>query len=141
MVPPDDFLPELGPRARSAGALIIADEIWTGLGRAGRMFHSQREDFFPDLVCLGKGLGGGLPISALLGDSQVMSSWAREPEVVHTSTFAGAPLACACAIATLDVISREQLPDRAAEVGDRWRTCAEQRARRWTSGRGSRSRA
>jgi 4-aminobutyrate aminotransferase / (S)-3-amino-2-methylpropionate transaminase / 5-aminovalerate transaminase len=121
VVPPDEFLPELGLRARAAGALLVADEIWTGLGRAGRIFHSQRGDFFPDLVCLGKGLGGGLPISALLGDSRIMESWAKEQEVVDTSTFAGAPLACACAIATLDVISREQLPERAAEVGGRFR--------------------
>jgi 4-aminobutyrate aminotransferase/(S)-3-amino-2-methylpropionate transaminase len=121
VVPPDEFLPELARAARAAGALVVADEIWTGLGRSGRMFHSQRGDFFPDLVCLGKGLGGGLPISALIGDSRIMGSWAREHEVVETSTFAGAPLACACAIATLDVISREQLPARAAEVGERWR--------------------
>jgi 4-aminobutyrate aminotransferase / (S)-3-amino-2-methylpropionate transaminase / 5-aminovalerate transaminase len=120
VVPPDEFLPELARRARAAGALVVADEIWTGLGRGGRMFHSQRGDFFPDLVCLGKGLGGGVPISALIGDSRIMGSWAREHEVVETSTFAGAPLACACAIATLDVISREQLPARAADVGERW---------------------
>jgi 4-aminobutyrate aminotransferase-like enzyme len=57
----------------------------------------------------------------VLGDSRIMASWAREQEVVDTSTFAGAPLACACAIATLDVISREQLPDRAREIGGRFR--------------------
>jgi 4-aminobutyrate aminotransferase / (S)-3-amino-2-methylpropionate transaminase / 5-aminovalerate transaminase len=121
VVPPDEFLPELAQRAHAAGALIVADEIWTGLGRSGRMFHSQRGDFFPDLVCLGKGLGGGVPISAVIGESRIMGCWAREHEVVETSTFAGAPLVCACAIATLDVISREQLSARAAEAGERFR--------------------
>jgi len=121
LVPPGSFLPELGRATRERGALLIADEIWTGLGRAGRLFHSRRDDFFPDLVCLGKGLGGGVPISALLGDSRIMGAWAREPEVVETSTFAGAPLSCACAIATLDVITREHLPQRAASLGESFR--------------------
>jgi 4-aminobutyrate aminotransferase / (S)-3-amino-2-methylpropionate transaminase / 5-aminovalerate transaminase len=117
LVPPDGFLPALGRAARERGALLIADEIWTGLGRAGRLFFSRRDDFFPDLVCLGKGLGGGVPISALIGERSVMSAWSRDQEVVETSTFAGAPLACACAIATLDVITREHLSERSAELG------------------------
>src|SRR6185295_2973320 len=66
VVPPADFLPELGQLARAAGALTIADEIWTGLGRAGKLLFSLSDGFVPDLVCLGKGLGGGLPVSACL---------------------------------------------------------------------------
>jgi 4-aminobutyrate aminotransferase/(S)-3-amino-2-methylpropionate transaminase len=71
----------------------------------------------PDLLCLGKGLGGALPISAVIGRGEVMNAWRRPDDVVHTSTYAGAPLACATALATLDVIERESLPARAREVG------------------------
>jgi 4-aminobutyrate aminotransferase/(S)-3-amino-2-methylpropionate transaminase len=81
------------------------------------MLFSLSPEFTPDLVCLGKGLGGGLPISALVGRGNVLEAWRRDAEVVHTSTFAGAALACATGLATLDVISREQLPDRAQRLG------------------------
>jgi 4-aminobutyrate aminotransferase-like enzyme len=117
IVPPPAFLPELGKLAQEFGALSIADEIWTGLGRSGKMLFSLSPEFTPDLVCLGKGLGGGLPISALVGRGSVLEAWRRDAEVVHTSTFAGAALACATSLATLDVISREHLPARAERVG------------------------
>ncbi|MCA9645768.1 MAG: aminotransferase class III-fold pyridoxal phosphate-dependent enzyme, partial [Myxococcales bacterium] len=71
----------------------------------------------PDLTCLGKGLGGGLPISACIGKAELMSAWRREEEVVHTATFAGAPLACATAIATLDILHRDKLIERARHLG------------------------
>src|SRR5690606_26745986 len=118
VVPPEGFLPELARAAHEAGALLVADEIWTGLGRAGALLRSA--SVLPDLVCLGKGLGGGLPVSAVIGRKDVMASWRRPAEVVHPSTFAGAPLACATALATLDVRSRERLPERAALVGKRF---------------------
>jgi 4-aminobutyrate aminotransferase/(S)-3-amino-2-methylpropionate transaminase len=120
IVPPPGFLTALAELTRERGALFVADEIWTGLGRSGAMLRAVAEGVVPDLVCLGKGLGGGLPISACIGTSDVMASWRRDPEVVHTSTFAGAPLACAAAIATLDTLSRERLVARSAEVGERW---------------------
>jgi 4-aminobutyrate aminotransferase-like enzyme len=118
VVPPPDFLGELARLARGAGALTVADEIWTGLGRAGKWLCSS--ELAPDLVCLGKGLGGGLPISACVGRGDAMRAWSREPEVVHTSTFAGAPLACVTALATLDVLSRGGLVSRSAELGQTW---------------------
>jgi 4-aminobutyrate aminotransferase/(S)-3-amino-2-methylpropionate transaminase len=121
IVPPDDFMPELVHLARSAGALVVADEIWTGLGRAGRWLYSSSDRVAADLICLGKGLGGGLPISACVGTAAVMRAWCREPEVVHTSTFAGAPLACATALATLDQIERDGLIERSARLGEEWR--------------------
>jgi 4-aminobutyrate aminotransferase/(S)-3-amino-2-methylpropionate transaminase len=99
--------------------VTIADEIWTGLGRSGRMASSA--EWSPDILCFGKGLGGGLPVSACVGSPELMKTWSREAEVVHTSTFAGAPLSCATAIATLDVIAREQLTHRAEHVGTRFR--------------------
>jgi 4-aminobutyrate aminotransferase / (S)-3-amino-2-methylpropionate transaminase / 5-aminovalerate transaminase len=120
IAPPPGFLGELHALAKAQGALFIADEIWTGLGRAGSWLSALAEGVVPDLLCLGKGLGGGLPISAVVGSNQVMQSWRREAEVVHTATFAGAPLAASAAIATLDVLSREDLPERAANLGARY---------------------
>ncbi|HVW25133.1 MAG TPA: aspartate aminotransferase family protein [Polyangiaceae bacterium] len=120
VVPPSGFLRALATLARENGALFVADEIWTGLGRSGSMLRAEAEDASPDVVCLGKGLGGGVPVSACIGTEAVMRAWRREPEVVHTSTFAGAPVACAAAIATLDTLSRERLVDRSRELGARF---------------------
>ncbi|MCA9632197.1 MAG: aspartate aminotransferase family protein [Myxococcales bacterium] len=117
IVPPQGFLEELKELTQQHGALLIADEIWTALGRAGDMLVSVARGVTPDLICLGKGLGGGLPISACIGSVETMAAWRREHEVVHTATFAGAPLACATAIATLDVLRRDRLVERAHEVG------------------------
>jgi 4-aminobutyrate aminotransferase/(S)-3-amino-2-methylpropionate transaminase len=120
VVAPDGFLSTLQRLTHDAGALLIADEIWTGLGRGGSWLSSLAHGALPDLICLGKGLGGGLPVSALIGSELAMLGWRREPEVVHTSTFAGAPLAASTAIATLDVLGKERLPERAAELGERY---------------------
>jgi 4-aminobutyrate aminotransferase/(S)-3-amino-2-methylpropionate transaminase len=130
VVPPVSFLAELRSMTRREGALLVADEIWTGLGRSGHWLASaatgeeaRAGDSRPDVVCLGKGLGGGLPISACVGADEVMQAWRREPsqEVVHTATFFGAPLACATAIATLDALRGAKLDERSREVGDRMR--------------------
>ncbi len=118
--PPAGFLRQLSELARDHHALLVADEIWTGLGRAGTWLSSLSEGVTPDLICLGKGLGGGLPISAVIGRNAVMQSWRREAEVVHTATFAGSPLAASTAIATLDVLTRERMPERSAELGARY---------------------
>jgi 4-aminobutyrate aminotransferase/(S)-3-amino-2-methylpropionate transaminase len=104
----------------ASGALLVADEIWSGLGRTGSWLASLEQGALPDLICLGKGLGGGLPMSAVIGSEIAMLSWRRDPEVVHTSTFAGAPLAASAAIATLEVLGKERLPERSAELGARY---------------------
>lgn len=117
IVPPAGFLRELAAFAREHGAVLVADEVWTGLGRSGSLLRSLAEGVTPELVCLGKGLGGGLPISAVIGKDEVMRAWERDEEVVHTSTFSGNPLACATALATLDTLGREGLVQRSAVVG------------------------
>jgi 4-aminobutyrate aminotransferase/(S)-3-amino-2-methylpropionate transaminase len=121
VVPPEGFLRELHELCRRMGALLVVDEIWTGLGRAGQWLYSARAGIRPDFVCLGKGLGGGVPISACIGRAELMHHWSRDDEAVHTSTFAGAPLACAAALETLDIIEDEQLVTRSRELGERWR--------------------
>jgi len=121
VVPPLGFLGDLRSLARREGALFIADEVWTGLGRSGHFLASLAADVLPDLICLGKGLGGGMPISACVGADEVMQAWRRDPsqEVVDTATFFGAPLACATAIATLDALRAGKLDERARSVGER----------------------
>ncbi len=122
VVPPEGFLACLSRLARRYGAILVSDEVWTGLGRTGAWLAGDEvPDFVPDLICIGKGLGGGLPISACIGSDAVMQHWCQEDEVVHTSTFAGAPLACTAALATLDVLTRGKWVDHTRTVGERWR--------------------
>lgn len=121
VVPPPGFLSELTALSHEHDALVIADEIWTGLGRAGALVRSRADGADADILCFGKGLGGGLPISACVGSAAAMDGWRRGGEVVHTSTHAGAPLACAAALATLGALHSERLVDRAVAVGNRVR--------------------
>lgn len=117
VVPPEGYLKELCALAHDRGALVIADEIWTGLGRSGAWLSSMAQGANPDLICLGKGLGGGLPISACLGPKRIMDFWSQPEEVVHTSTFAGAPLTAQVALRTLEILETEQLPSRSETEG------------------------
>jgi 4-aminobutyrate aminotransferase/(S)-3-amino-2-methylpropionate transaminase len=119
VVPPGAFVPRLAEIAHRHGALLVADEIWTGLGRAGALVSSVAAGAAVDVICLGKGLGGGLPLSACVASPDVMAAWARGGEVVHTSTHAGAPLACAVALATLEAVRSRKLVDRSRDVGAR----------------------
>jgi acetylornithine/succinyldiaminopimelate/putrescine aminotransferase len=114
--PPEGWLAHLHAEARAAGTLVIHDEIYSGLGRTGRMFAAG--DLKPDLLCLGKALGGGFPISACLGTTAAMDAWgASTGEAIHTQTFLGNPVGCAMALAVLDVIDRQHLVARAASEG------------------------
>jgi 4-aminobutyrate aminotransferase/(S)-3-amino-2-methylpropionate transaminase len=97
---------------------VIADEIWTGLGRSGAMVRTTAIGAPADILCFGKGLGGGLSISACVASEDVMMAWARSGETIHTSTHAGAPLACAAALATLDALRFRRLVPRAKEAGE-----------------------
>jgi 4-aminobutyrate aminotransferase-like enzyme len=117
-VPPAGFLAGVAERARAAGALVIHDEIFSGMGRTGRVWASQWEDSPPDLLCAGKALGGGLPLSVCMGPAEVMAAWpASTGEALHTSTFLGHPLASATALAYLDLLEQIPIPDRAAHLG------------------------
>jgi 4-aminobutyrate aminotransferase-like enzyme len=121
VVPPRDFLPALRAACDRAGALLVSDEIWTGLGRSGAWLASVEAGALPDIVCLGKGLGGGLGISACVGSAQAMAPWgAHGGTTIHTATHFGSPIHCAAALATLDALDRGSLPARALGVGERW---------------------
>ena len=117
-VPPEGFLAELGGLARRHGALLVADEIFTGLGRTGTFLASDAEGLRPDLVCLGKALGGGFPLSACSGPSAIMDAWPRSAgEALHTSTFLGHPATCAAGLAFLDILETDEVAARATELG------------------------
>jgi 4-aminobutyrate aminotransferase/(S)-3-amino-2-methylpropionate transaminase len=116
-VPPAGWLTSLAAACRKRRALLIADEVLTGFGRTGCWFAVEEEGVRPDLLCCGKALGGGLPIAAVAGRAPVMMAWARPGEALHTSTFLGNPLACAAALASLEVMRRERLPERAVALG------------------------
>jgi 4-aminobutyrate aminotransferase / (S)-3-amino-2-methylpropionate transaminase / 5-aminovalerate transaminase len=121
IVPPRAFLPALRAACDASGALLVCDEIWTGLGRCGAWLASVADGVVPDVVCLGKGLGAGLPISACVGSERAMAPWGSHGgTAIHTATHFGAPPACAAALETLHALTTGELPRRAAEVGARW---------------------
>jgi 4-aminobutyrate aminotransferase/(S)-3-amino-2-methylpropionate transaminase len=117
-VPPRGFLRRLRELCEPNGWLLIADEIYTGFGRTGRWFACEHEGVAPDLLCVGKGLASGMPISACLGRAEVMDAWpVSSGEALHTQTFLGHPPGCAAALASIAVLEEEKLPERAAESG------------------------
>jgi 4-aminobutyrate aminotransferase/(S)-3-amino-2-methylpropionate transaminase len=118
---PRGFLRELGEFCRARGVLVIADEVLTGHGRAGARWRSVDDGLVPDLICTGKALGGGMPVSACIGTSDVMKAWGSPADLaIHTGTFFGQPLGCAAALATLQVIDDENLIARANDIGARF---------------------
>jgi 4-aminobutyrate aminotransferase-like enzyme len=121
VVPPRGWLRALATLCRERGVLLIADEVFTGFGRTGRRFAVDVEDVSPDVLVVGKGMAGGLPIGAALAPAELFEVWRTEGEALHTSTFLAHPLACAAALAALDVFEEEGLVERAAAWGRRWR--------------------
>jgi 4-aminobutyrate aminotransferase/(S)-3-amino-2-methylpropionate transaminase len=121
VVPPAGFLPALRAACDASGALLVCDEIWTGLGRTGAMLASADAGVVADVLCLGKGLGGSWPISACIGSGRAMRTWGEHGgATIHTATHFGAPPACAAALATLDQLQRQRLSERARSAGERW---------------------
>ncbi|MBI4927512.1 MAG: acetylornithine/succinylornithine family transaminase, partial [Anaerolineae bacterium] len=108
-----EFLSAAQALCRQHGALLVVDEVQTGFGRTGRWFAFQHAQLEPDLVCLAKSIAGGLPMGAVLIGERVGE---LAPQT-HGTTFGGNPLACAAALATLDTLSEQHLPERAAEMG------------------------
>jgi 4-aminobutyrate aminotransferase-like enzyme len=117
LVPPPGWLAALADLCVQAGVPLIADEVFTGFGRTGTLFAVEAEGVRPDLLCCGKALGGGVPIAAVLGRRELFRCWETAGEALHTSTFLANPLACAAALAVLDVLEEERLPARAAALG------------------------
>jgi 4-aminobutyrate aminotransferase-like enzyme len=117
VVPPPEFLPMLRAVCDKRGVLLVLDEIYTGFNRTGALFACEDRGVVPDLICLGKALTGGFPLSACIGRAEVMDAWPLSSgEALHTSTFLGNPLGCAMALASLAEHTR---PEIAAQVRSR----------------------
>jgi 4-aminobutyrate aminotransferase-like enzyme len=120
VAPPPGFLTGLRSLCDRHGLMFIVDEILTGLGRTGTLFAIDAEGVRPDLLCLGKALAGGMPLSVCLGHADSLGRWpAARGEAWHTATFLGHPGSCAAALASLDAITSQQLWLRAADLGER----------------------
>ncbi|GAB6174088.1 4-aminobutyrate--2-oxoglutarate transaminase [Paradesulfitobacterium aromaticivorans] len=115
IVPPKEFLPGLKKIADQHGILLIVDEVQTGFGRTGKMFASEQFGVVPDIMTMAKSIAAGLPLSAVVGKAEIMD--APGPGQLG-GTFAGNPLSCAAALATIDYIKQEQLPHKAEKIGN-----------------------
>ena len=114
VIPPDGFLTGLRQLCDRTGTLLVFDEIQCGFGRSGRMWASEHEEVVPDLMTVGKGIGGGLALAAVIGRSALMTTW--EPDAV-TSTFLANALNAAAGCAAIDVLREEGLVERSARLG------------------------
>jgi len=119
-IPPEGYLKEVRRITQERGVLLILDEVQTGLGRTGKLWAAEWEGIAPDLLTSAKALGGGvMPISATVARPEIFEILRKEP-LIHSSTFGGNPLAAAAALAALEVILEEGLPQRAHELGTRF---------------------
>jgi putrescine aminotransferase len=117
IIPPDDYLPAVREICDASGALLILDEVQTGLGRTGALFACQHYGVTPDIMALAKALGGGvIPVGAFIARPELWEVF-RDNPLLHSSTFGGNPLACAAGVAAIDAIVGENLPQRAADLG------------------------
>jgi 4-aminobutyrate aminotransferase/(S)-3-amino-2-methylpropionate transaminase len=117
IVPPEGWLAGLRRLCDEHGVLLIADEIFTGWGRTGRLWAVDHEGVIPDLICVGKGMTGGLPLAACIGRAELMERWRVEGEPLHTATFMGHPLGCVGALAAIAELQERDLIARCATVG------------------------
>jgi 4-aminobutyrate aminotransferase-like enzyme len=118
-IPPAEFLPILRRLCDEHDALLILDEIYTGFARTGAWFACEHSGIAPDVICLGKALTGGFPLSACVGRADVMdAAWPESSgEAIHTSTFLGHPVGCAMALAQIAGVRRLELPERSHQLG------------------------
>lgn len=116
-IPEIGFIRALRERCDRVGALLIFDEVLTGIGRTGAMFALEHFGVAPDIVVMAKAVGGGLPLGALASRDEILGSLAHDPPLGHITTFGGHPLSCAAGLAALNVIVRDRLCERAATTG------------------------
>jgi 4-aminobutyrate aminotransferase-like enzyme len=124
VIPPAAFMPQLRRICDANGILLVADEVQSGFARSGRMFAVDHWGVVPDIMCVAKALGNGMPIGGIIAKRSVMSAWHPGE---HGSTFGGNPVACAAALAVIDTIREEGLEERAVRLG----AVVMERARGW----------
>jgi 4-aminobutyrate aminotransferase-like enzyme len=122
-MPPPGWLKQVFEWCQERGIIFILDEVQSSFGRTGKLFAFEHEGFTPNLLCLGKGIGSGVPVSAVVGESRIMN--VLEPGSM-SSTNGGNPLSCRGALEAIEIIQRERLPERAAVLGEKMgqRLCA-----------------
>ncbi|AWG25690.1 aspartate aminotransferase family protein [Flavobacterium kingsejongi] len=113
--PADDFLKKVRERCNAVGAMMILDEIQPGFGRTGKLFGFQNYDVVPDIVVMGKGMGGGMPVGAFTASAEKMDLLSNNPKLGHVTTFGGHPVIAAACLATLQEITETDLMDQALE--------------------------
>lgn len=118
VVPPPEFLPGIQSIAQDVGALLIVDEILTGFGRTGMMFACEHTGVVPDIMAIGKGMGGGFPVSGVVSTAEIFSSPELSKPGAASSTYGGNPLAATAALTTIQTIIDDRLVDHAATIGE-----------------------
>jgi acetylornithine/succinyldiaminopimelate/putrescine aminotransferase len=119
ILPENDFLKALRKRCDETGALLIYDEVQVGFGRTGKLFCFEHYDAVPDILCLAKGMGGGMPIGAFVADKKLMLSFTNNPDFGHITTFGGHPVSAAAALANLQILTGQK--EIIAEVEEKGR--------------------
>lgn len=115
LVPDKDYLKKLKSRCEEVGALLILDEIQPGFGRTGKLFAFEHFGIVPDILVMGKGMGGGVPVGAFMSSRQIMEALSHSPKLGHITTFGGNPLIAAASYATLKEVLNSGLMDEVAE--------------------------
>ncbi len=132
IVPPDDYWPRLRQLCDKYGVLLIADEVQTGMGRTGKLFGVDHWNVVPDIIAMAKSLGGGvMPVSCFGARKEIWEKMMYPNPLIHTTTTGGNPLACAAAIAAIQVTLEDDLPGMAAEKGEYFMRCLEDKAQRY----------
>ncbi|MBO7195530.1 MAG: aspartate aminotransferase family protein [Alistipes sp.] len=116
-VPQDGYLQALRKRCDEVGALLIFDEIQVGMGRTGEMFAMQKYGVTPDIVCLAKALGGGMPLGAFVSSQKIMSTLTHDPVLGHITTFGGHPVCCAAGLAAMKFLQEEKVVEDVERKG------------------------
>jgi acetylornithine/succinyldiaminopimelate/putrescine aminotransferase len=119
--PEDDFLVKVRERCDQTGTLLILDEIQTGMGRTGKLFTFEYYGIVPDILCLAKSFGGGMPLGAFIAPKELMSKLTFDPPLGHITTFGGHPVSCAAGLAAQKVVKGEGLKDHALKMEQRYR--------------------
>jgi len=119
--PEKGFLNKLRKRCDETGALLIMDEIQTGMGRTGRLFAFDHYGVVPDILCLAKSFGGGMPLGAFVAGKEIMRSLTFDPPLGHITTFGGHPVCCAAGLAAQEIVERDGLMAHACRMENRYR--------------------
>ncbi|MCF8379171.1 MAG: aspartate aminotransferase family protein [Bacteroidales bacterium] len=121
ILPKENYLSLIRKRCDETSTLLILDDIQMGFGRTGKLFSFEHFNFTPDILCLAKGMGGGMPIGAFISSKERMNSFTSDPELGHITTFGGHPVSCAAALANLKVLLDDRIFEKAETMGNIYR--------------------